>query len=230
MEAVKEIIGDTAGSIYVAPTTTCFGHDSQCFEHRGHIHRGGWQGRICAAVGPDRSSQVAGRVGGGDEEIAQLLCSREQGRLLQGHRSGGPCSGRVRVPLGEYFRVETGPHSLCAVSQESVADSLHLGWSRQVAAYGAVQDVGTLEIAAFGQSIPTRRGLEFGCVEHLGDLSIRPYVELALFALGVGILGCAISALGCGQVALDVRDRLANHLPQHGAASVAQTFRRCGGE
>ncbi len=117
------------------------------------------------------------------------------------------------VPLGQHLVVEAGPDATLTRLEEAPPRLLDLGRPLEITAHRTVEDVRTLEVARLRDAVPLDRpGREVGA-EHVFDLLDSPYVEAALLALGVGVLGRREAALGLAQIAQHIGDRLVEHLP-----------------
>ena len=117
-----------------------------------------------------------------------------------------------RVPPEQHLVVEAGPDAVLACREQRRQDGgdrlgAVLGRTDGVEDVAAVAGVRVLEVAACGHA-EVADDVGQRVAAELLELLERPHVELALDALGVGVLGGEEPAVGVAQVAQHVRDGL----------------------
>ena len=122
------------------------------------------------------------------QEVAGLDGGAQQFVVVGRGRRFGQRGQEQRVPLGEDLVVEAGAHTFFPCFEEALAGALDVWRTDEVAAHGAVEDVGALEVAGLGDAPPLEGGGRLVGAEDIFDLIRAPDVELALLAFGVGVL------------------------------------------
>ena len=222
-EQVQQPVGRSPGLVDPAGLARQLPQPGEGVDQRGVVLGVG------QVAGLGRAAGVAGLPGAqpsavappqvGHQELAVGQRRRPPLRITGGRGGLGHRRQHQAVPLGQDLVVETGAHAALPAHEQGPAGRLHLVGPDQVAPHRPVQDVGPLEVAGRGHSPPGRGGiggLRAGRVlHHRPQFGLRPDVELALDALGVGVLGRVEASVGVAQVPQHVADRLVDHLAVH---------------